>query len=71
MWRYGRTFVEVLHALTALAATVAAFMAAARAYPPGRQTIWTIGWVTLAAIAAMVSPQLLRAWRTDRARGRD
>ncbi|WP_375285955.1 hypothetical protein [Sphingomonas sp.] len=66
MWRYSRTFVEALHALTAVVATAAAFSGAAWAYPPGRRTIWIIGAVTMIAIAAMVAPQLLRAWRADR-----
>lgn len=68
MWRYSRTFVEALHVLTALVATLAAFRAAMWAYPPGRDTIWTIGAITAAAILAMATPELWRAWRADRAR---
>ena len=68
MWRYSRTLVEALHAVTAVVATLVAFTAASRAYPPGRQTIWTIGIVTVATIVGMLLPQLLAAWREDRAR---
>jgi hypothetical protein len=68
MWRYSGTFVEALHALTALVATLAAFLGAARAYPPGRQTIWIIGWITAVVITGLMFPQLRRAWRIDRER---
>lgn len=61
-----RTGTELLYTVSAVLAIAAAFRAAAWAYPPGRETIWNIGLVTIAAVVGMFWPQLRDAWRADR-----
>jgi quinol-cytochrome oxidoreductase complex cytochrome b subunit len=64
---FRRTGTEALYTVTAAVAIAAAFRGAAYAYPPGRETIWNIGIVTIAAVVGMAWPQLRDAWRADRA----
>lgn len=63
-WR--RTGAEALYTATAALVIAAAFRGAAWAYPQGRETIWTIGLVAIAAVMGMAWPQLRDAWRADR-----
>ena len=63
---YRRIGTELLYTLTAVVALAAAFKGAAWGYPPGRETIWRIGAVTIAAVVGMAWPQLRDAWRADR-----
>jgi hypothetical protein len=64
--RFGRVLLELFHLLVGLMATKAVFAVAAWAYPPGRDTIEPIGWMTMGAVLAMSLPELRKAWVADR-----
>ena len=67
---YRRTAIELLHTAATVTAVAAAFGGGAWVYPQGYATIWNIGVVTMAAVAGMGVPELLKAWAADRgARG--
>ena len=68
--RWQRTLTEMLHLAAAVVTTAALFAGGAWGYPQGRATIWAIGYVTMAAVALLSLPALLRAMAADR-EGRD
>ena len=69
--RHGGMLVEALHLVASVVAFAAMFGAAAWAYPQGYATIWNIGFVTMAAVAAMSAVELVKAWRREQAATRD
>ena len=60
------TLVELLHLVTGLVLTAAIFRTAAWAYPPGRDSLEPIGWLTMAAVFVMSVPEVRKAWIADR-----
>ncbi len=58
---------ELLWLVAALAMTALIFWAGAWSYPQGAETIWPIGYATMAALLAMSLYEIRRAW----ARGGD
>ena len=63
-----RVAVEILHILIGLAAAIALTIAAAWAYPLGREAIWWCGRAAMVATVLMGIGPLRRAWRQDRGR---
>jgi hypothetical protein len=64
--RFGRVLLELLHLAAGLVATRAIFVAAAWAYPQGRDSLEPIGWLTMGAVFVMSVPELRKAWIADR-----
>jgi hypothetical protein len=68
-WRHILT--EVIHLAAGLVVTRLVFVAAAWAYPQGREAIAPIGWLTMLAVLAMSVPELMKAWHADTGRKTD
>ena len=62
-----RVLVEVLHVAAGLLTAVLIGWLSAWSYPPGRDDVWLVTYVALAAIVAMGVGPVRRAWQRDRA----
>lgn len=63
------TLIELLHIAAGLAGTLLITKLSAWAYPLGRETIWTVGYLSAAVVALMGIRPLRRALARDRGEG--
>jgi|GEM_PF-1255412 len=63
-----RTIAEFCYMLASAGVTYLIAWGAAWSYPQGAHTIWPVGWVSVAVVAALGFKPFLDSWRRDRTR---
>ena len=66
----GRTIAEFCYMVASAVVTWFVTWAAAWGYPQGADTIWPIGWLSIAAVVALGFKPFWDSWRADRMRAR-
>ena len=66
----GRTIAEFCYMLASAGVTYLIAWGAAWSYPQGAATIWPIGWVSIAIVAALGFKPFWDSWRIDKLRAR-
>jgi hypothetical protein len=66
----GRTIAEFCYMLASAGVTYLIAWGAAWSYPQGVHTIWPIGWVSIAIVAALGFKPFWDSWRIDKLRAR-
>ena len=62
----GRTIAEFCYMIASAAVTWLIARGAVWSYPQGAETIWPIGWVSIAFVVGFGLKPFLDSWRADR-----